>query len=327
MKRLTELLGDVPPAEREEAIQYYNDYFDDAGIENESGVIASLGSPEELARTIKAGLSDGGNGGEFTESGFSGYTQVHKDEVIRASDAPGTQDNTGTGAGQSYAGGWTAAGQAGGMGQENRTGGRGQESQFSKTAQAGGMGDSASAQSGNTYYEDDYYRRTGGNGVYGGREDTRRYSNPYGQNNADGASGTGASYQGQGKKQGMSGGMIVVIVILAVLTSPVWIGLLGGFVGLAGGILAALLGIFLAFLIVGVALLVVAVALLVAGISVMFSTPLGGLCVIGTAFVSFAVGLLFMWLMVLMAGMAIPALVRGIVSLCRKIFHSGGVRV
>ena len=67
MRRLAELLTDVSPAEREEAIQYYNDYFDDAGAENEQSVIASLGSPEELAKTIKAGLFDGGNTGEFTE--------------------------------------------------------------------------------------------------------------------------------------------------------------------------------------------------------------------------------------------------------------------
>jgi len=43
MRRLTILLSDVPPMEREEAIQYYTDYFDDAGVENEAGVIASLG--------------------------------------------------------------------------------------------------------------------------------------------------------------------------------------------------------------------------------------------------------------------------------------------
>ncbi len=317
MRRLTELLGDVPPTEREEAIQYYSDYFDDAGAENESGVIASLGTPEELARTIKAGLSDGGNGGEFTESGFSGYTQAHKDEVMRAADISGTQGNAGTGAGQPNSGGWTAAGQTG----------MDQGSQFGKEASSsGGAGNSGGAQSGNAYYENDYYRRTGGDGVYGGREDTRRYNNPYGQDSAGGASGAGTSYQGQGQKQGMSGGTIAVIVILAVLTSPVWIGLLGGLVGLAGGILAAVLCIFLAFLIVGAALLVAAVVLLVVGISAMFSTPLGGLCIVGTALISFAAGLVFIWLMVLMAGMAIPALVRGIVSLCQRIFHRGGVR-
>ena len=35
MKNLAELLADMSPSEREEAIQYYNDYFDDAGAENE----------------------------------------------------------------------------------------------------------------------------------------------------------------------------------------------------------------------------------------------------------------------------------------------------
>ena len=82
MRRLAELLADVSPAERDEAIQYYNDYFDDAGAENEQSVIASLGSPEQLARTIKTGLADGGNAGEFTEKGFSGYEQKRNDEVM-----------------------------------------------------------------------------------------------------------------------------------------------------------------------------------------------------------------------------------------------------
>ena len=92
MAQLARLLGDVPKAEREEALQYYNDYFDDAGVEEESGVIASLGSPEELARTIKAGLNDGGSAGEFTEAGFSGYGQAHKDEVMQVPPGAGYQN-------------------------------------------------------------------------------------------------------------------------------------------------------------------------------------------------------------------------------------------
>ena len=86
IERLRQLLQDVPPTEREEAIQYYTDYFDDAGEENEAGVIASLGSPEELAKVIKAGLNDGGAAGEFTESGFAGYGTRVKAEVA----APGS---------------------------------------------------------------------------------------------------------------------------------------------------------------------------------------------------------------------------------------------
>lgn len=300
MRRLTELLGDVPPMEREEAIQYYNDYFDDAGAENESGVIASLGTPEELARTIKAGLNDGGNGGEFTESGFSGYTQVHKDEVMRT----------------------------------------GETSQQTNSANYSDPTGSAhgGTQSGNAYYEREYYQRTDGKGVYGGREDTRRQSNPYEQqgsaqrqNNPYEQQGQNAGYTSGGQrpqqpKQGMSGGMIALIVILAVLTFPIWIGLVAGLFGIVVGIFAALFGIFAAFLSVGVVLVVVSIALLIAGFALLFSMPLGGLCVIGTSLILFALGLVFIWLMVLIVATVIPALVKGIAALGRRLFRRGGAQ-
>lgn len=53
MWKLKSLLSDIPEQEREEALQYYNDYFEDAGKENEASVIASLGSPEKVAENIK----------------------------------------------------------------------------------------------------------------------------------------------------------------------------------------------------------------------------------------------------------------------------------
>lgn len=333
MRRLTELLGDVAPTEREEAIQYYNDYFDDAGEENESGVIASLGTPEELARTIKAGLNDGGNSGEFTESGFSGYTQTPKDEIVKVQDEDAA-GRTDTGAGQADAAYSEAAGSGG----------------------AQGSGEFRGTQSGNGYYEGAYYKRPEGDGVYGGRQDTRNYRNPYeesgsressagrtyGQNTSyeqSGSYGTGTSYEqsgnygtgtsyGQGKaaKEPMSGGMIALIVVLAVLTSPVWIGLLGGFLAVAAGLIAVLFALFLTFLIIGVVFIVVAIALLVTGVTLLFSAPLAALCVIGCGLVLFALGLVGIWVMVALAGLAIPAFVRGIVSLCQKIFHRGGAR-
>ena len=43
--QLARLLQDLPPAERQEAIRYYQEYFDDAGEENEDAVIQVLGSP------------------------------------------------------------------------------------------------------------------------------------------------------------------------------------------------------------------------------------------------------------------------------------------
>ncbi len=53
MWKLKSLLSDIPLQEREEALQYYNDYFEDAGKENEADVIASLGSPEKVVENIK----------------------------------------------------------------------------------------------------------------------------------------------------------------------------------------------------------------------------------------------------------------------------------
>lgn len=58
MRRLENALTDISPAEREEALQYYNDYFDDAGEENVENVMNSLGTPENLAETIKKEQTD-----------------------------------------------------------------------------------------------------------------------------------------------------------------------------------------------------------------------------------------------------------------------------
>lgn len=53
MRELEVLLQDVPPAERDEALQYYNSYFDDAGASNEAQVIQALGNPAKVAASIK----------------------------------------------------------------------------------------------------------------------------------------------------------------------------------------------------------------------------------------------------------------------------------
>ena len=50
MAKLKALLGDIPAEEREEALQYYEDYFDDAGADNEAEVIReSLPLPQKEA--------------------------------------------------------------------------------------------------------------------------------------------------------------------------------------------------------------------------------------------------------------------------------------
>ncbi len=82
MARLDELLADITEAEKEEALSYYEEYFEDAGPEKEEEVISSLGSPEKVAATIKAGLSENAQEeGEFSETGYTNSYYDVKDEV------------------------------------------------------------------------------------------------------------------------------------------------------------------------------------------------------------------------------------------------------
>lgn len=60
MRQLESLLQNIPQAEREEALQYYNDYFDDAGPENEKAVLEALVNPFRVAENIKRDLNENG---------------------------------------------------------------------------------------------------------------------------------------------------------------------------------------------------------------------------------------------------------------------------
>ena len=83
---LSQLLSDIPEAERQEALDYYNSYFDDAGPENEAKVIQELGgTPDKAAASIKAELRSGKTGrqnyGEYTEQGYRD-TRIPKTEQM-----------------------------------------------------------------------------------------------------------------------------------------------------------------------------------------------------------------------------------------------------
>lgn len=72
LKRLEELLQDIDAIEREEALNYYRDYFEDAGVEHEQEIISELESPEKVAQTIKEGL------GIFEENTDYSNNEIHQ---------------------------------------------------------------------------------------------------------------------------------------------------------------------------------------------------------------------------------------------------------
>ena len=74
MAELERLLFDMPTEERQAAVQYYADYFADAGEENEQEVIRELGSPEKVAGSIKADYY----GTEYNEEKFNRKNYMEK---------------------------------------------------------------------------------------------------------------------------------------------------------------------------------------------------------------------------------------------------------
>lgn len=94
MNELRTLLQDIPEEEREEALQYYSDYFDDAGAENEEQVIRELGSPQKVAATIKDGLggqnrTESEEYREYRETGYQDTRYEEKERLPRRKEDPG----------------------------------------------------------------------------------------------------------------------------------------------------------------------------------------------------------------------------------------------
>lgn len=107
MRRLEGLLSDIPLEERNDAMQYYNDYFDDAGVDNEDNIISELGSPERIAGIIKADLQAEGSSnhdrGIFTEKGYEDTVYEEKKfEVIKPIEGKQEKVNESNNSGSSY---------------------------------------------------------------------------------------------------------------------------------------------------------------------------------------------------------------------------------
>lgn len=114
MEELEKLLIDIPEEERDEVLDFYEDYFDDAGEENEQEVIAKLGTPEKLALSIKYNLKESNEEyAEYTELGYEdtrtreegempdqytvvGHSRVHKSKTSGNSGNGGTYQESNT---------------------------------------------------------------------------------------------------------------------------------------------------------------------------------------------------------------------------------------
>lgn len=89
LRELARLLQNIPDSERIEALQYYEDYFNDAGLENEQKVLEELGTPRKVADTIKDGLLANMDCRENAAGSSTGHETIHQNTTGYQSTAGG----------------------------------------------------------------------------------------------------------------------------------------------------------------------------------------------------------------------------------------------
>ena len=315
MAQLKSLLSNISEAERDEALQYYNDYFEDAGAENEEEVISQLGSPEKLADNIIRDLSGNSYDGLYDESvrrkpvnsvvkyGETFAEEENKNEqnlktnndqeaYIRvlgatspnAAKNPGGMDvQTMANAAIASAGGilpnGVRASYTGDSGTSNNTMGGMNNMSGMATATEAGMYNNG-MQNGAGY-------NAGGN---------------YGNNGAPNGN------TAEKKSNGFATAMLI-------LTSPIWGTLLLVGCIILCALMIAWFAVLIAIAAVTFALFFAAISLVVSGVMAMaVSWPIG-LAVAGCGCIIIGFAFLFLMLMVALAGIVTPAMFRGIGSL------------
>ncbi len=97
LRELEELLSDLEPDEREEALRYYQDFFAEAGPGEEEEILRRLGDPMKVAAEIRAGLRGDSDAGEFTENGYHderfGDDYLAPERYVRQGGDSGTGEN------------------------------------------------------------------------------------------------------------------------------------------------------------------------------------------------------------------------------------------
>ena len=166
------------------------------------------------------------------------------------------------------------------------------------------------------------------NSLYGG---STYGSGSYNQKNTAYAGGTYGSQNTSGQidmeklkkeKQKNKTEKTVLWVILAVLTSPVWITVAAVLAAILVAILACVFAVAVSIVAVMAALVITGFVLAGIGVGYLFTKGVAvGLGLLGGGLLVLALGILAVWLVVWCFGWFVPWAVKGIVKLCKKPFE------
>jgi uncharacterized membrane protein len=310
MAQLARLLVNLPESERMEAIRYYNDYFDEAGPENESKVIQKLGSPGKVAAGIMSDLQD------------AAYINAEAGSQITSGQA-----NQGAGQPGSDTSGQESQG-AGQLGAD--TSGQGSQEAGQPGADTFGQGSQGAGQPG---------ADTSGQGSQEagqpGADTSGQASQGAGQQYNPGGQGTGTwqnantnqwqnrqpGYNTRPRRNSQGAGRWVLIVIVLIFASPVILGVGGGLLGALVGVLGVAFGIIISCIAAGAGLLIGGGVLMVKGTVLLFHNPATGLLGLGGGLIAIALGILCMFLFVWIAFKLLPRIFRAVVNFISRIIH------
>jgi len=222
MEKLEYLLRGIPEMERADALAYYNDYFDEAGVENEYQVIQELGSPENVAQTILEDVQR-----EASQRVRQDYSSPEMEYKERSEQKSYEQQNTST--------------------------------YTSQTTTA--------------------------------------------------------------EKQGMTTSTKVLLVILLILTFPLWIGIVAGLFGGLVGIIGALFGIVVGLIGAAFGLVAGGIGCVIGGIACIMVSPVEGLVSIGVGAILAAIGILLALPCVWGVGVWIPKAIKALITWIKGLFH------
>lgn len=255
LAQLERLLYDIPKEERDEAMDYYRSYFDDAGVENEAVVLEELESPKIIADSIIEALKSTGD----MTGALKNPPQVRE-----------SQSRSGRGYKSIFS-----------------------ENDFRKKSEQ-------TASSSEQAKSDDWQKASGG-------ADYRRYDQYENK------------YEQAGRRTDRRT-KLILFIILAVFTSPIWGAALSGILGVAGVLLAAVivLGVCsVGGVIGGVVCTVIAV------VKFCSLSLVKGLFMLGVGMLLLAGSGISLVLMLLVCGRFLPWLLRQMTQLLHRVLHWG----
>lgn len=300
MEQLARLLSDISESERQEALEYYESYFDDAGAGQESEVIRELGSPGKVAAIIKADLKESND--RYAEYSELGYEDTRTREPGKMPDKYTQVARTGENRDGSHDENWNESRN------ENRDESRNERQNERRFGRDRARFEQALGRAGKQFNQ---AKRKAGESFEKAGSKAQEYSNK-----ARSRAERGYHYE---KKRNNAG--IILLLIFLVFAAPLIHGAVGGIFGV---IITILLLPFLLIFGLGAAalgLIAGAVGTIIPGIISCFGNPAAGILAIGIGCLLMALGILLGVAAVWLALKIIPALVRKFTDFCQRILR------